>query len=118
MTVGASLLAEVLDALEHNAELRERVRRLLAPASASADDLIDAHNSGLSVREFRRAIRTGALVGSKVGRRYVCTRAALDAYLTKRRVQAAPARERVRPSTPAQRAIAKAQAEGRLRAVA
>jgi hypothetical protein len=114
----SSLLAAMLAAAEQDPALVARLRRLLG-APAAADDLLDARAAGLSAREFRAAVRRGELEASRVGRRYVCTRAALTYYLERKRVAATPdaAGAVTEPSSPAERAIARARATGSLRLV-
>lgn len=125
MTLGAAWLAELVGALEANPDLAARLRRALN--DARDDDVIDAAKSGLSVREFRAAIKSGKLVGSKAGRRYVCTRAALADYLARgveprRRPRASTpsataSSEAPEAGSPADRALARAMRSGALVAV-
>jgi hypothetical protein len=89
-----SLMFAILEICERDSELCARLGRVFS--TSAADDIVAAQDSGLSPREFRAAIRRGELAGSKVGRRYVSTRAALSDYLARRRVEPKPYPERRR----------------------
>lgn len=78
-----------------------------AHGAAGAGDIVDAKSSGLTEYEFRQAVRSGALVGSKVGRRYVARRADLDAYLAKKRVTSPPTEPVDVPGDEFDRAVAR-----------
>lgn len=117
MTVGAAVLAELVAALEAEPAIAGRLRCVLGlEAHARADDVLDARGSGLSVREFRAAIRRGELRASRVGRRYLVRRADLDAYLASRQVKPR-ARQALKPKSAAAAAVDRAIARGELRVV-
>ena len=71
---------------------------------------------GPPVRTLRSAIRRGELPAVRVGRSYMVTRSDLDVWLDARRVQPRPPVRR-EPSSPAERAIARARRDGTLRVV-
>lgn len=95
----------------------------LAPAPAAqpvAADLVGPRDVGVGVRSWRAAVRSGALTAVQVGRQYLARREDVDAWLMSRRVQPKPSRQRARaispePTSVAERAVARALSEGRLR---
>jgi len=111
-----ALLAELLQALESEPDLTARLRALLG--SSASDDWITLKEARVSVRTLRAAIRRGDLAASKIGRNYRIRRADLDAWIASREIDI-PAEERSssEEQSPAERAIARASAAGKLRAV-
>lgn len=93
------------------------VAAMLRP-SVPGGDLVPLKRCGYPVRTLRRAIAQGELVGTKVGREYVVSAAALAAWLDSKRVSPAAGREpRSKPQSAAERAIARARKSGSLRAL-
>lgn len=90
------------------------VRRALAgtPRPAGRLPLADAAaQAGATVRVLRGAIARGELPAVKAGRGYTLAPADLDAWLAGRTARPTPARA---PDSPADRALERARAAGRL----
>ena len=93
--------------------VREAITAALAPRGQS--ELVPLNEAGVPVRTLRKAIRSGELSASKVGRSYVVERSALTAWLEMRRVR--PKAKAVPVETEADRAIARARRAGTLRPI-
>ena len=74
--------------------VREEVRAALAdhmrPVADANDPLVSARDAGVPVTSWRKAIKSGALVGVKVGRELRARRSHVDAWLASRTVEPAP----------------------------
>lgn len=90
-----------------------RLRGLLPAETAG----LRLQELGIPVRTARRAIKTGELVASLVGREYRVTPAARDAWLEARRVRPREPRPDAKHESAAQRAILRARSAGALRAI-
>lgn len=92
--------------------------RALEPAPRVDVELVRAADVGMTSREWRGAIRRGELRASKVGRAYMVTRAAYEAFLEARRVATTSGpQRRTRHGDPASAAVERALSAGRLRAL-
>lgn len=73
-------LDEVLDRLADR--IADRIAARLTAIQAPADDrLIGPRDAGVPARTWRAAIRRGELLGVRVGRQYLASRAAVDLWL-------------------------------------
>lgn len=90
MTIARAILADLVAVLRDDPSAAGELRDALGVAAPPATDLVGHRDVGVSATEWRRAIRSGALRGSKVGRRYVARRADVDAWLAGRMVTPRP----------------------------
>lgn len=116
MTVGATLLREMLDAIEGDDELRERVRRLLTERRALpiTDEWVRVLDLGGWEGAARRAIKAGTLAAEKPGRELLVRRPDFEAWVASQGDARPEAEERTSCTVPPEDDYQRALRDGRL----
>lgn len=91
MSVTRAILADLVAVLRDDPAAAGELRAALGvTVAAPATELVGHREMGITATEWRRAIRSGALRGARVGRRYVARRDDVEAWLASRRVTPRP----------------------------
>lgn len=116
--VGKLLFEALVAAAEAEPDLAKRALLAFGVRAPGADsELVKLRDVGVPVRTLRAGIAKGELTAVRVGREYLVRRKDLDDWLDRARVKTRTPKPCVTEQSAADRAIARARSEGRLRVV-